>query len=190
MKKKILALDIGNVCVKIDPQNCAEALGLTVLPEAIRGLCRDFEWGKAGEEDAVFARAVEILDNRFSAEKIKEAFNTILIEAVPGMSELVSSLPEMGVEAFFFSDISVTHLARTKELFPAFACVKGGVFSFETGAWKPAETMFETFESRYGKPDLYVDDRKELIEAAQKHGWNAAVFAGAEDLRKKLTALS
>ena len=118
MKKKILALDIGNVCVKIDPQNCAEALGLTVLPEAIRGLCRDFEWGKAGEEDVVFARAAEILDNRFSTEKIKEAFNTILIEAVPGMSELVSLFPAMGVEAFFFFGYISYPSGKDKGTFP------------------------------------------------------------------------
>lgn len=188
MKNKVLALDIGNVCVSIDHKNCAVNLGLPALPPAVLELCRDFEWGNIPDEKSAFTRGAEILGNRFTPEELKTAFNSILIEAVPGMSELVSSFPELGVEAHFFSDISPTHLTRTAELFPAFATVKGGVFSFETGAWKPSERMFAAFEERFGIPDLYVDDRAELIEAAIEHGWRAEVFRGAEDLREKLVS--
>ena len=42
--------------------------------------------------------------------------------------------------------------------------------------------MFEAFEKRFGVPALYVDDRKELIEAARKRGWNAIVFTNSEAL--------
>lgn len=190
MKKILLALDIGNVCVKIDHANFHRKLGISHTPEAVRELFRDFELGHLSGEDDFLKRAVKILDNKFSAEQIKEAFNAIIIEPVPGMEQLAGSFQAKNIQAVFFSDISPTHLQRTKEIFSAFDAVAGGVFSFECGSWKPSDEMFETFERRYGKPDLYVDDRIELIEAAGKRQWHAGVFTGTEDLMEKLQALS
>lgn len=190
MGKKVLALDIGNVCVKINHLNFQQALGIKQLPEKLTILMRDFECGIIRDETTFLLTATRILENRFPAEQIRTAFNSILIEKVPGMTELVSALPRQGINAVFFSDISPTHLQRTKELFPAFDTVHGGIFSFESGAQKPSPAMFERFEQLYGVPDLYTDDRIDLITAAIRRGWNAVQFTNAEDLREKLSALS
>ena len=102
------------------------------------------------------------------------------------MSELVNSLPQMGITPVFFSDISTLHLARTRELFPAEATVKDGIYSFTSGGQKPSALMFDAFESRFGRPLLYVDDRMELIAAAKKRNWPALVFTSAEELKQAL----
>lgn len=190
MKKYLLALDIGNVCIKIDHRNCPEMLQLPSVPQTLFDLAIAYEHGRIRQEEEFISRALEILDHRFTPEFMKKAFNSILIEPVPGMAELVSELDSLNVEAVFFSDISPTHLKRTGELFPAFDKVSGGVFSFEAGDSKPSEAMFSRFELLYGTPSLYTDDRPELIEAARKRGWNAVQFTSAADLRKKLIALS
>lgn len=190
MKKLLLALDIGNVCVQIDHANFTRQLGIGENPPAMQELLREFEFGHIADEKEFFERSAEIFNGRFSVSELKKAFDAILIAPVPGMEELAGEFAAMNVQAVFFSDISPAHLRRTKELFRAFSAVSGGVFSFECGNWKPSQEMFSAFESRYGIPDIYVDDREILIEAAKKRPWNAEIFTGAEDLREKLHALS
>ena len=181
MKKILLALDIGNVCVRINHANFADFLGVKSLPEESSVLLQEYEWGIIKSEAEFLDRSMKLFDGKFSADEMIAAFNSILIEAVPGMTELASDFAEMNVEAVFFSDISPTHLRRTWELVPDICRnTAGGVFSFDAGAWKPSEAMFSRFEKLYGVPDLYADDRLELIFAAQKRSWNALQFTGAD----------
>ncbi|MBE6362464.1 MAG: hypothetical protein E7054_02305 [Lentisphaerae bacterium] len=182
---KILALDIGNVCVKIDFANFARTLGIPAMPEAVKDLQRDLECGRITDEAFVYC-ASNACD--CDPQTFLNAFNSILIEAVPGMNELVSSLDKYGFEARFFSDISQTHLIRTYKLFPAANDVPDGMFSFVAGAQKPDEAMFEAFEEEFGTPALYVDDRAELIAAAKKRNWNAIQFTTAAALAQALAA--
>jgi FMN phosphatase YigB (HAD superfamily) len=180
---KILALDIGNVCVKIDFANFARNLNIPEIPAPIVALQRDLECGRTTDEAFIYAVCQCCKTDPITAMK---AFNSILIEAVPGMEELISSLDKYGYEARFFSDISLTHLARTHELFSGADYVPDGMYSFVSGAQKPAEEMFAAFEEKFGTPALYVDDRAELIEAARKRGWNAIQFTTAEALAAAL----
>ena len=189
MRKILLAIDIGNVCVKIDFTLFPKALGLEQMPDAIKNLLREFEFGHITEAEFCALVSRE-LGNRFSTDEVKNAYNKIIIEPVPGMVDLVNSLPAKNIQAIFLSDISPTHLQRTRDVFGAFDAVAGGIFSFKCGNWKPSEEMLGSFEKQYGKPDLYVDDRMELITGARERGWNAQQFIGAEDLREKLAALS
>lgn len=190
MKKILLALDIGNVCVRIDHNNCIKQFPDAIIPEGLFQLARDYECGVIKEEEIFIRQALEISNYRFTADEFKSAFESIIISPVPGMTELVRDFTGMGVKAVYFSDISPTHLNRTREIFPAFDAVEDGVFSFDAGAWKPDVAMFSRFERLHGIPDLYVDDREELICAAIEHGWNAEIFTSSQDLREKLLALS
>ena len=183
---KLLALDIGNVCVKIDFANFAKHLGIPEIPQKLIDLQRELECGRISDE--AFFYAAGICCNCPPPAALN-AFNTILIEAVPGMEELISNLDEYGFEARFFSDISLTHLTRTHQLFPAAHFVPDGMFSFISGAQKPDEIMFAAFEEKFGTPDLYVDDRAELIAAARKRNWNAIRFTTASALRSALLDL-
>lgn len=191
MKEILLALDIGNVCVRINHANFASALGIEKVPEELLLLARDYEWGIIRDEKTFIRRGCQLLEERFSESELLEAFESILIDPVPGMVELSADFQKMGVKAVFFSDISPIHLKRTEKLVPELcARCAGGVFSFDAGAWKPSAAMFERFEKLYGVPDIYTDDRLELIEGAKSRPWNAYQFAGAEDLREKLLSLS
>ena len=180
---KLLALDIGNVCVKIDFANFAQSLKLDKIPEVLIDLQRELECGITTDEAFIYAVSMACHCDPVTA---LHAFNSILIEAVPGMDELISTLDEYGFEARFFSDISLTHLTRTHELFPAAQFVPDGMYSFVAGAQKPAEEMFAAFEEKFGIPALYVDDRIELIEAARKRNWNAIQFTTAAALKEAL----
>lgn len=191
MKEILLALDIGNVCVRINHANFAAALGIDRVPEELYLLARDYEWGIIPDEKSFIQRGRELLNGCFTESELLAAFESILIDPVPGMVELAADFEKMGVQAVFFSDISPTHLRRTEKLVPElYKRCAGGVFSFDAGAWKPSAAMFERFEKLYGVPDIYMDDRLELIEGARLRPWNAHQFVGAEDLREKLLSLS
>lgn len=185
---KVLALDIGNVCVAIDPGNFLRALGLTELTPPQKNLLRQLEWGGIGEEE-FFRLSARYLKPDQTVFQLRAAFDSIIIKPVPGMTELVLELPSLGWEAHFFSDISTAHWRRTRELFPAWKAVDGGIFSYAVGAWKPDEKMFRAFEEKYGQPDLYVDDRENLISAAADRGWTARRFVSAEKLKQLLQTI-
>ena len=180
---KILALDIGNVCVKIDFANFARALSVKEISQNLIALQRELECGRISDE--AFLSAVA---NAYhcSYQEAQRAFNSILLAPLPGMVELIASLHEYDYSARFFSDISPTHLARTREIFPTAAFVPDGMFSFVSGAQKPDAAMFAAFEARFGIPALYVDDRLELITAARARNWNAHQFTSAAELRALL----
>lgn len=188
MKKLLLALDIGNVCVSINHLNCVRKLGLDAIPDELRQVALAYECGNMTE--AEFFNAMHaFFQARFTPDEIAEAFDSILIEPVPGMEELVNSFPSRNIKAVFFSDISPTHLRRTREIFPAAVHVPHGIYSFESGALKPQAPMFDRFEAIFGKPDLYVDDRAELIAGAHRRNWHACCFTGAGALQAELKKL-
>ena len=188
MNKLTLALDIGNVCIEINHKNVFRKMGISEVPEGFFELLENFECGRI-EESEFFERFRDFAGKNFSVDFLKEAFNSILIAPVSGMAELVSAMKKSGVKPVFFSDISTTHLQRTRELFPAENCVPHGVYSFVCGARKPSIQMLSEFEKNFGVPDLYVDDRIELIEAAREYGWHAIQFNGASHLEEELKKL-
>ncbi len=184
---KTIAVDIGNVSVFIDTLAFPRALGLTdgFTPE-MRELQRRVEWGEISDE--MFFHDLKAFTPGWSEEHIRAVFDSILLQPVPGMESLLAKLSASGVQVAFFSDISPAHLKGFRQRFPS-AANYPGIYSFDVGAWKPSPKMFEAFEQRFGKPDIYVDDRLDLVEAAQKHGWNAQLFQNAEWLEGVIQGL-
>ena len=189
MRKRIIALDIGNVCLEIHPERCFGALGfrsMAEIPPEVLFLANErFERGEV--TPAEFLQEFRKLTGTvFPDEELERAFRSIIGPAISGMAELVSGLEARGYRPVFFSDTSVTHLDEVRRKFPAEAAVPEGVYSYEVHAKKPEKAMFETFESRFGVPAFYFDDRQELIEGAVRHGWNAHRFVSAEEMSRLL----
>ena len=184
---KYIALDIGNVCIKIDHIGCYARVGFTAAPPPeVLFLSREFECGRLTEDEFWTGFQKFVPDRSKTRADLERDFDAILVGPVPGMEELVSALPGRGIRPVFFSDVSARHMKLVRQMFKAASSVPEGVYSYEVGAMKPEDPMFETFERRFGVPALYVDDRAPLIEAARRRGWNAVVFSGAADLEKAL----
>ena len=62
----------------------------------------------------------------------------------------------------------------------------GGVYSYKVGAFKPDIKMFNEFEKRYGKPQIYIDDLENNCSGAVEYGWDVHCFVSAENCRKEL----
>ena len=188
---KFIALDIGNVCIKLNHEEVFARFGVSGnSPLAVRFKAQlaDFEFGKISGE-AFFDRLQHMPElATLSRAELRKTFDELLGKPVEGMPDLFQLFPEMGIVPVYLSDISTIHLKRSYEIFPQRADYTG-IYSFDVGCYKPDVRMFQAYESRCGKPLLYTDDRIDLINAAKNYGWNAEVFSSAENLKNQLNCL-
>lgn len=189
MTEKVIALDIGNVCIGIHPERCFGALGfrsLADIPREVLFLAGErFERGEISEAEFLdgFRR---LTGSALSDAELRRAFCAIIGEPVPGMAELVSGLAGRGYRPVFFSDTSVTHMEELRRKFPAASAVPDGIYSYRVHAKKPELPMFEAVRGPFRCSGFYFDDRAELSEGAGTQGWNAHRFVSAEEVDKIL----
>lgn len=180
---KLVALDIGGVCVELHFARALARLGLSsfaMLGTRFHELNRALETGACGE--AEFWRGMEeLFGGRFSQSELAEIWSSIIGDAFPGMGEAIRS--RHGRYRFvFFSNTSVCHMRTVFERIGSFSdCIEGGVYSYEAGCIKPEPEIYELFEEKYGVPDFYFDDNRDNVAGAKKRGWNAFVFTSAKD---------
>lgn len=83
------------------------------------------------------------------------------------------------------SNTNAMHAAFLMDRFPILRIFDEQVFSFEVGAIKPSEMIYQAArEAAHTMPErlFYVDDIPAYIEAAAKLGWNAVQFSGKDRL--------
>ncbi len=185
---KVIALDIGGVCLNIRPERCFGVLGyrsIEEVPQALLLAIDQFERGRISEEEflAEFRRenGADLSD-----DFVRNAWNAILHSPVEGMAELIAEWRRDGYRVVFLSDTSTMHMRDFRARFPEIAeQVPDGIYSFVVGAKKPESAMYLAFEADYGKPALYVDDREVCIGGGEAAGWPVHRFESVEKLRQQ-----
>lgn len=188
----IIALDIGNTCVQLHPERVHAALEGADLPGDLfvsnyDAPFVDFLTGRSTAAEFT-AWLAEKCCNRLTPEEVRVALVSLIGSAIPGMPDLMRELHERGAKIHYFSDINEIHRnAFEVNTAGLYDFVESGIFSNEVQLIKPDTRMFEAFEQRFGYPDLYIDDRADLCQAAKAHGWNAVHFNGnTAELRELL----
>jgi FMN phosphatase YigB (HAD superfamily) len=165
---------------------CLGFLGLSSLEEVPvefmvavdkmeRGLIDQEEWLKVFQE---------VSEGRFSDDELIYAWNLLIGEEIEGMAGLVSKITEEGFRFIYFSDTSKPHILHMYRNLSFAHLVSGGVFSYDVGAKKPEDGMYEAFEREYGVPCFYLDDRECNVEAGSKRGWKSHLFTDVECFKK------
>lgn len=188
MEPKVIALDIGQVCVQVRQDRCFMKLGFSPEPEVLKKVLYFSDELEKGHItlDEFFEKFQKLTGLKHSQSTMLDAFNSIIAGPMPGMAELLAAMPQWGIRPVFFSNTSSAHLKEVRRVFPAAAAIPDGIYSFEVGAMKPEEAIFEAFEQRFGRPALYIDDRPDLIAVGAKRGWEGYCFKDAADLEKNL----
>ncbi len=190
---RLVALDIGNTLIQQYRPGLYRTLG---LPEdgggvdlGVEPFCPAFQQfleGRISQEEYLedFCRR---FPGRWTKEQIRLAHEEYLRPALPGMPELIHKMADTGSHFVFFTDINTIHFPRFRQLTKGiFDFIQDAVRSDEVHALKPSPVMFRAFEERYGKPDLYLDDRADLIQGARQWGWNAVQAGDARRLKTVL----
>ena len=189
---KIIALDIGGVCVSLHFEKCYEALELEDGSPQITMLIevgKQLGYGRINESDWLDVVSA-ILGGRFSQSYIRDAWNMILGPAIPGMKDAVEFLYySKGYRFAYLADTSSTHIAHFFKTNEFCHLVSDGIFSYEEGVRKPNAKMYKTFENKLGIPYFYTDDTQENIAAAVARGWHAEHFTNAEKFLESVLVL-
>lgn len=124
-------------------------------------------------------------------EEFGSVFADIFVP-IPPMVELHAALRRRGFPTYIFSntnDLAVGHIRRQ---FPFFANFDGYVLSYEHGAMKPDQKLYEVVErvsGRKGAEILYLDDRPENIETGRARDWQVILQESPQTTRGEIEKL-
>ncbi len=180
--EKLLALDIGGVCLKLYPEKYAKALGFdnwTKIPERVFNSTSLLEQGLASAR--LWLNTIhEETAGQFTDTEIITAYNSILGEEIECIREWISELVKNGWKIVFLSNTSEIHVAHFSKYLNICEFVTGAIYSFDVASLKPDPKIYSAFVERYWKPDLYIDDNKENINTGELLGWNSFHFTESE----------
>lgn len=111
-----------------------------------------------------------------------EAFADIFIPIKP-IIQLQAHLRRKGVPTYVLSNTNELSIGHIRRRFPFFANFDGYVFSYEHGAMKPEEKIYEVSErltGRRGTEILFLDDRAENLAPAARRGWQILLHEAPE----------
>ncbi len=187
---KNIVLDMGNVLLDFNPEFVlSEFCSSEQEKEVIRKeLFEGPEWALGDKGDIKDKDRFDLVKGRVP-EKYHEALKNcadhwdICMDPLPGAENFCRRVKEMGLRIYVLSNASDLFYTY----FPKFLPLEffNGVFvSSDYLMLKPDVKIYETFLNKYGldpKECLFVDDRKENVEGAEKAGMNGFCFKGDYD---------
>lgn len=193
---KNVIFDFGNVLVSFDPtymtgRYISEPVQLKLAADVIfdRLYWDRLDAGTVSDEEVVSDIKRRLpLELHEQAERVY--YDWIYnIPEIEGMRQIVLKLKEHKINIALLSNISTYFAAHWHEI-PLSQIIENTVFSSVCGFAKPNEEIYKYTLERFGfNPDetLFVDDRMDNIEGAEKVGIHGFCFKGkSEELMKFL----
>lgn len=173
-----IALDIGNVLVRVDLNSFAEKLVKKELLPSVKESMPILE-GIQISLDLGFTDIKEALSRRFNISD-KEMLDELhadwlqTIHPVTEVVELINNMSNNNHQIALLSNIGFDHVGVIDGLFSK--CIKH--FSCNLGIRKPSILFFQSFILAHPefKGAVFLDDREENVEAANASSFKASVF--------------
>lgn len=150
-----------------------------------RGFVNVYEEGRTTSRE-FFMKLRERYKLDLEFEEFKEIWNNIF-EEDPAVNEAILYLKKKGYPVFLLSNTNELHFAHIIEKYPIVNYLDEWILSFEVGAKKPSEKIYDTiFEKKTVERHevLYIDDIPQYVEAAASYGIPGIVFREAADIWK------
>ena len=147
-------------------------------------------------------------ENQISHEEFwKQAKETLEIDApmeelaeiwlngyvpIEGTVEIIKELNEKGYEILYLSDNVQERIDYLEKKYHFLQYFKSGVFSHIAGVRKPNPKIYQLALEESSNPAencVYIDDKANLLEEADKLGMSTIAFVNADETRKKLIEL-
>jgi len=188
--------DLGNVLVQFDHMAAARQITLQakVSPQELyrlffeSPLIVDHDEGRISTQEFYEGLKLKI-GLTLTYEQFLTIWNDIFTENKP-MTTLVRGLTKR-YPCFLISNTNRPHFEYCKEQFPILQELVGWILSYEVGVLKPHPAIYRRALEMIQLPPpeiFYVDDRQDLIEAAQGIGFQTHRFTGHESLIEDLKA--
>jgi len=197
MKRKydLIICDLGNVLVNFDHNIAVRK----ILPYTKKGrndiynlffdsdLTKLYEEGKLSSEE-FFHRVKEALDLEIDKDIFFPIWNDIFFQT-PLNKEIHNLLKKFKqyYKLIMISNLNESHFLFLKDRLDIFGIFDKLLLSYEVGYRKPAPEIYQKaidFAKTAPSRAFYIDDRKDLVEAASRLGIRSMVFDGEETLRK------
>lgn len=194
---RTIFFDLGQVLVPFELERGFRALAphCPHPPEEIRAriasasLVRPFEEGRIEPEE--FVRELSrLLDLKVTYERFCELWSSIFLPETLVPEAMVEALARR-YRLILLSNTNAIHYTMLERRYPILHHFHDRVLSYEIGALKPADPIYQEALRRAGCPAgecFYTDDIPEYVEAARRHGIVAVQFQGAEQLARDLRA--
>jgi putative hydrolase of the HAD superfamily len=198
MIPKIIAFDLGKVLVDFDYSIAGRKIAaqsklssdevkrfLDHSPLLVR-----YETGLISTTE-FFAEVRRATGFAGSLEAFGGFFADIFLE-IPDMIRLHAEFRERKIPTYIFSNTNDLAIGHVRRNFPFFQNFDGYIFSYEVRAMKPDAPIYEALEQlsgRRGAEILYLDDRRENVEAGARRGWQAILHETPEETRAALANL-
>jgi FMN phosphatase YigB (HAD superfamily) len=194
---KLFVFDLGNVILPFEHRQIVVKLHETsriqdrftpddlfkFLFDMDRGLVNPYEEGLMSSVD-FFAKLREKYKLELEYDEFKDIWN-IIFQEDSEVNNAILYLKNKGYPVFLLSNTNELHFSYIMERYPIVHSLDEWILSYEVGAKKPKQKIFDTI---FEKTDtargevLYIDDVQEYVEAAKNYGLQGLVFKNAKDV--------
>jgi len=194
---RLFVFDLGNVILPFEHRQIAVKLHETsriqdrFTPDGLfeflfdrdHGLVNPYEEGLMSSVD-FFAKLREKYKLELEFEEFQDIWN-IIFEENTEVNDIITYLKSKGFPVFLLSNTNELHFSYIMERYPIVHSLDEWILSYEVGAKKPKQKIFDTI---FEKTDiirgevLYIDDIPEYVEAAKTYGLQGLVFKNAKDI--------
>jgi FMN phosphatase YigB (HAD superfamily) len=192
MKPPVVVFDLGKVLVDFDYSIAArkvaarstKPLGNLISLLSASPLIVQYECGQVTRRE-FFEKIRDAVGFQGALEVFGGYFADIFTE-IPPMIALHAELRRRGIPTYIFSntnDLAIEHIEKS---FPFFKNFDGYIYSCNVGAMKPDAKIYAAMEKlcgRTGQGIVYLDDRRENVEAGAARGWRAFLHETPEKSR-------
>ena len=195
MKPQVVVFDLGKVLVEFDWTKAARnfAKHSVMNAEEIYKLLLHtpplfkYETGLLSNEEFV-AEVSSSIGFRKGRDEFERLFSDIF-EPINGMIDAHASLRDKGIPTFIFSNTNDFAVKHIRKHYPFFNNFDGYILSYEHRSMKPDAKLYEVVEKTTGRRNgeiIYVDDRKENVDAGAARGWQTVLHETPELSRAAL----
>lgn len=196
---KNIIFDVGKVLVSYEPETfMAEKLGFdTKTREALNEAMLENPLWNESDRGAVPAEEMlkKFIANRPDYEaEIRKAYLNVgeTIELMPYAVEWVKGLKERGYHLYILSNYAGMTYEQTSHKMKFLPYMDGVLFSFQCKLIKPEKEIYQHLLEKYSlNPEecVFLDDRKDNIEAAEKCGIRGIQFFHYDQAVKDLDSV-
>lgn len=187
-KIKNVIFDVGGVLLEWNPPKFLAKLD---LPAHFNDVFESLLW--ATHDGGLLSRqeVVEKLPSRFDKNVFSYCIEKLAnqLYPIPEMIDLFHGLRREGYKVFILSNMPEEMHQELAALHDFFVYSDGQIFSYEVKAIKPQRQIYEALLERYKlypKESVFIDDRSDNIEAAEKLNFKTIHCRAPEQVRSEL----